>query len=117
MNVRCNAHASILNFSRSLLRSKNFWLHNRAILRNAVRTTLPLANSEKHAAQHPEKLRKKPSLNYKSIALCGKASGAKREKYVNERNRLFTFRQAETCTVALLLPEERSSARNIMVAS
>jgi hypothetical protein len=34
-----------------------------------VRTTLPLANSQKHAAQHPEKLRKKPSLNYKSAAL------------------------------------------------
>ena len=77
MNVRCNAHASILNFSRSLLRSKNFWLQNRAILRNAVRTTLPLASSEKHAAQHPEKLRKKPSLNYKSAALSGGAAGAK----------------------------------------
>jgi hypothetical protein len=50
-------------FSRSVLRSANFWLQNRAILRNAVRTSLTLVTSEKHAAQHPEKLRKKPSLN------------------------------------------------------
>ena len=114
MNVRCNAHASILNFSRSLLRSKNFWLHNRAILRNAVRTTLPLANSEKHAAQHPEKLRKKPSLNYNSAALSGWAAGAKLGKNGNEPNRLFTFRQAETRLVLSLLPADRSSTHNVM---
>jgi len=34
-----------------------------------MRTSLPLVSSEKHAAQHAEKLRKKPSLNYKSAAL------------------------------------------------
>jgi len=32
-------------------------------------TSLPLVSSEKHAAQRPEKLRKKLSLNYKSAAL------------------------------------------------
>jgi hypothetical protein len=46
-------------------------LKNRAILRSAVQTSLPLISSEKHAAQHPEKLREKPSLNYKSAALSG----------------------------------------------
>jgi hypothetical protein len=46
-----------------------FLLQNRAILRNALRTSLPLVSSKKHAAQRPEKLRKKPSLNYKSAAL------------------------------------------------
>jgi len=44
-------------------------LQNRAIPRKAVRTSLPLVISEKHAAQHSEKLRKPFSLNYKSAAL------------------------------------------------
>jgi len=44
-------------------------LQNRAILRNGLPTSLPLVSSEKHAAQHPEKLRKNPSLNYESAAL------------------------------------------------
>jgi hypothetical protein len=39
-------------------------LQNRAILRNAMRTSLPLVSSEKHAAQRSEQLRKKRSLNY-----------------------------------------------------
>jgi hypothetical protein len=56
-------------FSRSLLRSAKFLPQNRAILRNGLPTSLPLVSSEKHTAQHPEKLRKKPSLNYKSAAL------------------------------------------------
>jgi hypothetical protein len=38
-------------------------LQNRAILRNAARISFPLVSSEKHAAQRPEKLRKKLSLN------------------------------------------------------
>jgi hypothetical protein len=38
-------------------------LQNRAILRNAARTSLPLADYEKHAVQHPEKLRKNLTLN------------------------------------------------------
>jgi hypothetical protein len=41
----------------------------RAVVRSAVQTSLSLVSFEKHAAQHPEKLRKKPSLNYKSAAL------------------------------------------------
>jgi len=36
---------------------------------------LPLVGSEKHAAQHPEKLRKTPSLNYKSAALFSRVTG------------------------------------------
>jgi hypothetical protein len=44
-------------------------LQNRAILRNGLPTSLPLVSSEKHAAQHPEKLRKNPSLNYETVAL------------------------------------------------
>jgi hypothetical protein len=44
-------------------------LQNRAILRNAMGTTLPVVSSEKHAAQSPEKPRKESSLNYKSAAL------------------------------------------------
>ena len=62
-------------FSRSLLRSAKFLQQNCAIPRNAVRTSLPLVSSEKHAAQHPEKLRKKPSLNYKSAAPSNTATG------------------------------------------
>jgi len=52
-------------------------VQNSATLRNAVRTGLPLAGSEKHAAQRPEKLRKKPCLNYKSAALSGRTAGCK----------------------------------------
>jgi hypothetical protein len=37
-------------------------LQNRAILRNAARISFPRVGCEKHAAQHPEKLRKKPLL-------------------------------------------------------
>jgi hypothetical protein len=40
-------------------------VQNRAILRNAARTSLALVSSEKHGAQHREKARKKHSLNYK----------------------------------------------------
>ena len=57
------------NFHGRLLRSAKFLLQNRAILRNGLPTSLPLVSSEKHAAQHPEKLRKNPSLNYESPAL------------------------------------------------
>jgi hypothetical protein len=42
--------------SLSLLRCVNFWLQNRAIQGNAVRTSLPLVSSQKHAAQRPEKV-------------------------------------------------------------
>jgi hypothetical protein len=44
-------------------------LQTRAILHNGVRISFPLVSAEKHAAQNPEKLRKKPSLNYESPAL------------------------------------------------
>jgi hypothetical protein len=44
-------------------------LQNCAILRNAAQISLPLVTSEKHAAQHSEKLRKPFSLNHKSAAL------------------------------------------------
>jgi len=57
------------DFSRSFLRSDKFLLQDPAILRNAARNSLALVSSEKHAAQNPEKQRKKPSLNYKSAAL------------------------------------------------
>ena len=63
------ARARALTFSRSLLRSAKILLQNRAILRNAGRITLPLLGSGKQAAQHLEKLRKSPSLNYESPAL------------------------------------------------
>ena len=53
--------------SRCFLRSPNFLLQNPAILRNAARITLPLVSSEKHAVQHPEKLRKQPCLNYNQL--------------------------------------------------
>jgi len=56
-------------FLRSLLRSDNFLLQNRAILRNAARINLPLVSSEKHAGQPQGKQRKKPSLIYESAAL------------------------------------------------
>jgi hypothetical protein len=36
-------------------------LQSGATLRNALRSGLPLVTPEKHAAQHPEKLRKKLS--------------------------------------------------------
>jgi hypothetical protein len=42
---------------------KTFCCKNRAILRNAVRINLALVSSKKHAAQHPEKLRKNSFLN------------------------------------------------------
>jgi hypothetical protein len=58
-----HARAPGTRFSRSLLRSAKFLLENRAALRNAMRTNLPLVSSEKHAAQPPEKLRKSFSLN------------------------------------------------------
>jgi len=56
-------------FSRSLLRSAKILLQNRAIECNAMRTSFRMVVSEKHAAQGHEKLRKRPSLNYKSAAL------------------------------------------------
>jgi hypothetical protein len=56
-------------FHGYFLLSDNFLLQHSAILRNAARISFPPASSEKHAAQHPEKLRKKPSLNYESPAL------------------------------------------------
>jgi len=43
-------------------------LQNPVILRNAARISLPLVSSEKHTAQHLEKLRKQSCLNYKSVA-------------------------------------------------
>jgi hypothetical protein len=58
-----------VEFSRSLLRSTRFLLQNPVILRNAARISLPLVSSEKHTAQHLEKLRKQSCLNYKSAAL------------------------------------------------
>ena len=58
-----------MEFSRSLLRSTRFLLQNPVILRNAARISLPLVSSEKHIAQHLEKLRKRSCLNYKSAAL------------------------------------------------
>jgi hypothetical protein len=39
--------------------------------------SLPLVSCEKHAAQHAEKLRKKPCLNYKSAALPRVVAGLK----------------------------------------
>jgi len=71
-------------------------LQNSAILRNAVRTSLPLVSSEKHAAQYPEKLRKKPSLNYKSAALPAELCRQGRAK------RLKRKRQKATITFAAL---------------
>jgi len=53
-------------FLRSTLRSRKILLQNCAIRRNGALTTLPLVSLEKRAAQHPEKLRKKPSLNTES---------------------------------------------------
>jgi hypothetical protein len=44
-------------------------VQNYATLRNAAKTSLPLISSEKQAAQRPEKLREKFSLNYESPAL------------------------------------------------
>jgi hypothetical protein len=38
-SVTRNARARGTRFSRSFLRSENFWLQNRAILRNAARIT------------------------------------------------------------------------------
>ena len=64
-----------LAFSRSLLRSPKFLPQNRTILCNAVRTNSLLVSSKKHAAQRPEKLRQKPSLNYKLAALPTLATG------------------------------------------
>ena len=58
-----------MEFSRSLLRSTRFLLQNPVILRNAARISLPLVSSEKHTAQHLEKLRKQSCLNNKSAAL------------------------------------------------
>jgi hypothetical protein len=55
--------------SRSFLRSAKISLQKRATLRNAARISLPLVSSELHAAQHPDKLRKSLSLNYKTAAL------------------------------------------------
>src|SRR6266705_7160684 len=57
------------NRSRSLLRCANFLLQNCAIQRNATRISLVLLNSEKHAAQRDENLRKNSLGNYKSAAL------------------------------------------------
>jgi len=44
-------------------------LQNCAIQRNATRISLVLLNSEKHAAQRDENLRKNSLGNYKSAAL------------------------------------------------
>src|SRR5262249_61780318 len=67
--MQCVTCARGAPFHGRFLRSDKILLQNSAILRNAVRTSLPLVSSEKHAAQYPEKLRKKLSLNYKSAAL------------------------------------------------
>ena len=69
LSARSHAKLFCSGFLGRFLRSKDFSLQNGAILRNAVRTSLPLVSPEKHAAQHPEKLRKKPSLNYETAAL------------------------------------------------
>jgi hypothetical protein len=76
-----NARARPDSFSRCFLRSEKFLLQNYAISRNAVRTSLPSVSSEKHAAQHLEKLRKRPVLNYKSAA----PSNAARRRELNKR--------------------------------
>ncbi len=47
-------------FSRSLLRSAKFLLQNRATLRNAVRTSLPLVSSEKPTANILKNCAKRP---------------------------------------------------------
>ncbi|PYS68903.1 MAG: hypothetical protein DMF73_15880 [Acidobacteria bacterium] len=76
-----HARARDPHFSRSLLRCANFLLQNCAIQRNAMRISLVLLSSEKHAAQCREKLRKSFSLNYKSAALDQLSyAGARAEK-------------------------------------
>jgi hypothetical protein len=66
-------------------------MQNPAILRNAARIKFPLTTSEKQAAQHPENLRKKSSLNYESPALTAKATArfsythSTQKQFVKER--------------------------------
>jgi hypothetical protein len=50
---------STLEFHGCFPRSAKFLLQNRAIHRKPVLISLPVVSSEKHAAQRPEKLRKK----------------------------------------------------------
>jgi hypothetical protein len=85
--ARRGAREKRLNFSRSFLRSENFWLQNRAILRNAARISLPLISSEKYAAQHPERLRKKPLLNYNQLLYLAALLAENQENDVQRLNR------------------------------
>jgi hypothetical protein len=66
-------------------------LQNPVILRNAARISLPLVSSEKHTAQHLEKLRKQSCLNYKSAALSGEAAGPKVGKAERTRTKSLLF--------------------------
>jgi hypothetical protein len=50
-------------FHSRFLRSANFLVQNGAVRRNAPKISLAIVTSEKHAAQHHEKLRKPFSLN------------------------------------------------------
>jgi hypothetical protein len=44
-------------FTRCATFVERYYFHARFTHREVVRTSLPLISSEKHAAQHPEKLR------------------------------------------------------------
>jgi len=80
-------------FSRSLLRCADFLLQNRAIWWNAVRISLLLVRSEKHAAQRGEKLRKNSLGNYKSDCSIGLSDGSRLARHGHRPERLFTFRR------------------------
>ena len=58
-----------VSFSRSFLRSEDFWLQTSAILRNALRKRNDELPSVSNDMQNSETLRNSLGLNYKSAAL------------------------------------------------
>jgi hypothetical protein len=72
-NARCNActRGHILAFTVIFYGLKDFCCKAVQLCATQRELAFLWPGSEKHAAQHPEKLRKKPSLNYKSAALSG----------------------------------------------
>jgi hypothetical protein len=58
-----------ISFSRSFLRSEDFWLQTSAILRNALRKRNDELPSVSNDMQSSETLRNSLGLNYKSAAL------------------------------------------------